>query len=167
MSNHQKVNPRAGVGKTTLALYLAGQWAGKERQQGVLDFARGTLHREVTEIAGADRVLIDGRLRLAAQMRSTLLVADLVIFPAQPSPFDGWAAGQTMRRASEAHIFRPQRVARFVLNRCTFRSVITRQRVVFPDAARTARLVCEVPHGMAAADEIAARQFPAEAGGGA
>jgi len=66
-------------------------------------------------------------------------------------------------------------VARFVLNRCGARTVIARetadaladheppvlaarvgQRVVFADAARTGRLVSEVPRSEPAAREIAA-----------
>jgi chromosome partitioning protein len=197
------LNQKGGVGKTTLALHLAGQWArtGKriividaDPQESALDwsgqrakealprlfdvlaFARDTLHRDVPEIArDADHVVIDGPPRLASLMRSALLAADLVVIPALPSPFDGWASGEILRLVREARVFRPHLVARFVLNRCSVRSVIAReaadaladheppimatsvsQRVVFADAARTGRLVCEMPYGKAAAGEIAA-----------
>jgi chromosome partitioning protein len=72
-------------------------------------------------------------------------------------------------------MFRPQLAARFVLNRCGARTIIARetaealadheppvlaarvgQRVVFADAARTGRLVCEMPQGAPAVREIAA-----------
>jgi chromosome partitioning protein len=76
---------------------------------------------------------------------------------------------------AEARIYRPQLVARFVLNRCGARTVIARetaetladhdppvltsaigQRVVFADAAQTGRLVREIGRRSPAAREIAA-----------
>ena len=76
---------------------------------------------------------------------------------------------------AEARIYRPQLVARFVLNRCGARTVIARetaetladhdppvltsaigQRVVFADAAQTGRLASEIDAQSPAAREIAA-----------
>ena len=104
-----------------------------------------------------------------------MLAADLALVPAQPSPFDGWAAAETLRLLHEAQRFRPQLIARFVLNRCRARTLTTSeiaetmakheppalaarigQRVVFADAARTGRLVSEMPRSKAAAREVAA-----------
>ncbi|OYV24499.1 MAG: cobyrinic acid a,c-diamide synthase [Rhodospirillales bacterium 20-58-10] len=197
------LNQKGGVGKTTLALHLAGAWArqgcrvtvidadpqgsaldwseqrakeGGPRLFGVLGLARDTLHREAPEIArGVDHVVIDGPPRIAGLMRSALLAADLVLVPAQPSPFDGWASGEMLNLIHEARIFRPELVARFVLNRCAARTIIARetgdalaehdppvlaarigQRVAFADAARTGRLVFEVDSGVAASNEIIA-----------
>ena len=197
------LNQKGGVGKTTLALHLAGAWArqgcrvtvidadpqgsaldwseqrakeGGARLFGVLGLARDTLHREAPEIArGVDHVVIDGPPRIAGLMRSALLAADLVLVPAQPSPFDGWASGEMLNLVREARIFRPELLARFVLNRCAARTIIARetgdalaehdppvlaarigQRVAFADAARTGQLVFEVESGGAAAREITA-----------
>ncbi len=180
------LNQKGGVGKTTLALHIAGQWArqgqrvtlidadpqgsaldwseqrareGLPRLFSVIGLARDTLHREAPELArDADHIVIDGPPSVAGLMRSALLAADLVLIPAQPSPFDGWASGETLKLIDEARIFRPQLGARFVLNRCAARTIIARetaemltgheppvlattigQRVAFADAARTGR----------------------------
>ena len=149
------LNQKGGVGKMTLALHLAGEWAreGKRatlvdagpqgsaldwseqrlkerwpRLFGVVGLARDTLHREATEFArDADHVVIDAPPRVAGLMRAALLAADLVLIPAQPSPFDGWASAEILRLIDEARIFRPQIVTRFVLNRCAARTIIARQ----------------------------------------
>jgi chromosome partitioning protein len=149
------LNQKGGVGKTTLALHLAGAWASLGRRVvvidadpqgsaldwsqaragapgprlfGVVGLARETLHHEAAEIArGVDHVVIDGPPRVTGLARSALLAADLVLIPVQPSVLDGWASAEMLRLLDEARIFRPDLRARFVLNRCAARTVIARE----------------------------------------
>ena len=149
------LNQKGGVGKTTLALHLAGRWAGKGKRVmvvdadpqgsaldwseqraregvarlfGVVGLPRETLHRELPAIAAdADHVIVDGAPRIAGVARSALLAADLVLIPATPSPLDGWASAEMLRLLDEARVFRPGLPARMVLNRCAARTVIARE----------------------------------------
>ncbi len=195
------LNQKGGVGKTTLSRHVAGAWAtrgkrvlvidtdphgsvldGSEQRDreglrwlfGVLGFAPDTLHVEAPAIARrVHHVLIDRSPRIGPSIGSAMLAADLVVVPAQPSPFDGWASGEILRLLQEARIVRPQLVARFALNRRGARTAIARetakaltrhespvlaarvgQRVVFADADRTGRLVSAVPHSDLAVREI-------------
>lgn len=197
------LNQKGGVGKTTLALAVAGEWAmqgrrvilidadpqgsaldwsemrareGLPRLFSVIGLARDTLHREAPALArDADLVVIDGPPRVARLMRSALLATDMVLIPVQPSPFDGWASAEMLALISEARIYRPELVARFVLNRCGARTVLARdtaetladhdppalasrigQRIAFAAAAQSGRIVRELDHESVAAREISA-----------
>jgi chromosome partitioning protein len=151
------LNQKGGVGKTTLALHLAGAWAaaghsvllvdadpqgsaldwaeqrareGHVHRFGVVGLARETLHRELDGLArGVTHVVIDGPPRVTGIARSALVAADAVIVPVQPSPLDGWASAEMLRLIEEARIFRSSLVSRFLLNRCAPRTHMLRSTV--------------------------------------
>jgi chromosome partitioning protein len=149
------LNQKGGVGKTTLATHLAGEFASRGKsvvvidadpQGSVLDWSqrrkegtyprlfgvvglpRETLHLEAPELArNTDYVIIDGPPRVTALARSALLAADLVLIPVQPSPYDVWASMEMLSLLAEARVYRPTLRAVFVVNRRVTGTVIGRE----------------------------------------
>jgi len=148
------LSPKGGVGKTTLALQVAGELSrtaarvtviDADPQESVLDWAlartrsehprrfaviglaRETLRLEIPDIARAnDHVVIDGPPRITALTRSAIGASDLVVIPVQPSPLDLWASHEIVRMVKEMQAFRPRLTAVFVANRVIVGTIIAR-----------------------------------------
>ena len=146
------LNRTCGVGKTTLALRIAGErarcgqpvtlidadpqdssldWSPQRAREslprlfGVLGPARDTLHRDAPELArNVHHIVIGGSPRVAGLMRSGLLTTNCVLIPVQSSPFDGRDSAEMPALSHETRVYRLHLVARFVLNRCGARTVI-------------------------------------------
>lgn len=142
---------KGGSGKSTLAIHLAHAIALSKRRvllvdadpqgsaQGwsaarnekppftVIGMARNTLHRDLPDIAkDYDHVVIDTPPRVSALARTSILAADLVLIPVQPSSYDVWAASETVGLIDEAQGFKPDIKAAFIINRRIPNTVIGR-----------------------------------------
>lgn len=115
------INQKGGVGKTTLAMLLAGTWGHQGRKVMVADAdpqgtasqwsaagesdepfpaavvnvaqAGNKLHRELQKhVENYDLILIDCPPSVELQSQSALLVADLALVPIPPSPPALWGS---------------------------------------------------------------------------
>lgn len=146
--------------------------------------AKPTLHREIPALAkNYDVVVIDGAPRVNELARAAIMASDLVLIPVQPSPFDVWAASETVQLIRDARIYRENLRAAFVINRKIANTAIGRdfaaafdqfpetpvldaaliQRVVYAESAARGLSVLEAAPRSEAARELerlAALVFP-------
>ena len=193
------LNQKGGVGKTTIAVNLAacfsrtGQrvllidadpqgsalaWSGVRQVEPhfiVVGMAKPTLHREVPALAKLyDVVVIDGPPRVNELGRAAIMASDLVLIPVQPSPYDVWAAADTIQLVREARVFKEGLRAAFIINRVIAKTAIGRdvkkaleqfpdtpvlggsliQRVVYAESAARGLSVIEAAPSSEAAKEL-------------
>jgi chromosome partitioning protein len=194
------LSQKGGVGKTTIAVNLAAtyaksglrtllvdadpqgssmQWSearDAEPMFSVIGMAKTTLHKDLPEIAKDYQVvIIDGAPRVNELGRAAILASDLVLIPVQPSPYDIWAAAETVRLITEAQQYKPTLKGVFVINRKIANTAIGRdvtealgtfenipvlptalhQRVIYAESAGQGLSVLEVDPKGGAAREVA------------
>jgi chromosome partitioning protein len=193
------VNQKGGVGKTTLAVHLAAEltlrgdktllidadpqgssldWSAARQDRKtlfpVVGMPKPTLHRDIAKISkDYTHVIIDGPPRINELARSVVAASDLVLIPVQPSPYDVWAAEETVRLVKEIQVSKHALQVAFVVNRKIMKTVIGRdvmdvliqqeipclktaimQRVAFAESATTGSTVQEIDPKSPSSKEI-------------
>lgn len=192
------LNQKGGSGKTTTTLGVADslatlmnkvlvadtdergsslKWASVREATprfNVIGMPHAHIHKDLPPVArDYDYTVIDGFPKMDDIARSSIMAADLVLIPVQPSPYDIWASADTVKLVTDAQIYKPMLKCAFVIERAitgttlgrtvaealedfkipVFKSVI-HQRVIFAESAISGLTLSEVSGGEVAAIEM-------------
>jgi chromosome partitioning protein len=197
---------KGGVGKTTLAVNLAGMrahagrdvllvdadkqasanlWASIREEENVTPPVRCVQKRgkglpaDVRDLAGRyEEVIIDAGGQDSVELRAALTIAQLAVFPIQPSLFDAATLETLAQLVAQAQSFNPDLIAGIVINRAStnprvkeseeakeliteysdlhLMDALIRDRIAFRRSARNGLCVMELnEHDKAAERELA------------
>lgn len=146
------VNQKGGVGKTTLAVNVAGcmarrglkvlfvdadpqqsalDWAGVRKEQcpfAIVGMPRPVIHKELPKLEeGYSHVVIDSPPSVHQLTQSIVGASDVVVVPVQPSPYDVWAAEAVLKVIDDASaVLNPSLKTVFAINRKIVNTAIGR-----------------------------------------
>ena len=145
------LNPKGGVGKTTIAIHIARalnllklktclidsdpqgssrDWhaSGKGDLIPVIGFDRPTLDKDIKHINDYSWIIIDGAAKLENMLASAIKCSDCILIPIQPSPYDIWATEDLVdiiKTRQKVTNGKPK--AAFIINRKIENSILGRE----------------------------------------